>query len=629
MTSQQADNIRQALELAVGHHQAGRVSDAEIIYKQVLLAEPDNEHANHFLGIIASQAGKNNLAVQFISKAIEINPAEPSYLMNLGNVYIDQIKPAEAEMSYRKALAIRPDYPDALYNLGNALRQLDRFDESAASFQKAIDLKPDYAKAHNGKGVALREQGRLDEAVASYRQALAIESDYAEAFNNLGNVLQELGSQDEAIINFRKALLAAPDFLVAHSNLLYALNYHPETTQEDFFAEAQKWDRQFARPLAAKQQTHVNSRDRNRKLRIGYVSPDFRTHPVSSFFEPFLNARDRQRFEVYLYSNVMKTDLVTQHLQTETDHWLSIVGIEDEGAADLIRQDRIDILVDLAGHTANNRLLVFAGKPAPIQVSWLGYPNTTGLSAIDYRLTDAIADPVGETDRLHSEQLIRLEHGFLCYQPDSSAPDVAEPPCLIKGHITFGSFNNLTKVTPEVVKAWSEILQAVPGSRLVMKSKQLGNEKTRVRYLEMFGKQGIASERIELIGWLPEKESHLGLYHGIDIALDPFPYNGTTTTCEALWMGVPMVTMLGNRHSGRVGASILTRIGLTDFIADSEPEYTHNAVALAEDHGRLSALRDGMRQRIIASPLYDVKAFTKSIEEAYCMMWDRYVSEKA
>jgi predicted O-linked N-acetylglucosamine transferase (SPINDLY family) len=304
---------------------------------------------------------------------------------------------------------------------------------------------------------------------------------------------------------------------------------------------------------------------------------------------------------------------------------VSIVGKKDEEVAKLIRRDRIDILVDLAGHTGDNRLFVFAYKPAPVQVSWLGYPNTTGLQAIDYRLTDAVADPAGEADSLHSEKLVRLKNGFLCYRPSPAAPGIAPLPCLEKGHITFGSFNNISKTSPAVVKTWAEIMRLVPNAHLILKCTQFADKGTRDRYTRLFNDEGIAQDRIRLLAKLPKTEDHLDLYGQVDIGLDPFPYNGTTTTCEALWMGVPVVTMLGERHAGRVGASIMHQVGMTELlVAGDVNAYVNKALFLAGDVHRLAELRRNLRSRLANSPLCDARSFAENIENEYRKMWQRW-----
>jgi protein O-GlcNAc transferase len=325
----------------------------------------------------------------------------------------------------------------------------------------------------------------------------------------------------------------------------------------------------------------------------------------------------------------MKQDAISDVFKVRADHWLSIVGMTDEAVATRIRGDRIDILVDLAGHTANGRPLVFARKPAPVQVNWLGYPNTTGLKTMDYRLTDAVANPPGDADRLHTEELIRLPHGFLCYQTDDPNPTVSPPPCLERGYVTFGSFNHLPKLNPEVIRVWSGILKSLPESRLVLKSGPLADASTRALYLKKFADHGIPADRVDLIGRRPSRMEHLQTYSQIDICLDPFPYNGTTTTFEALWMGVPVICLRGDRHAGRVGASIMHHLGLPEHIAETEEEYIDLAKKLAGDTDRLDALRNDLRTRLHESVLMNIPLFTEALEQAYRQMWTAWCDKRA
>jgi predicted O-linked N-acetylglucosamine transferase (SPINDLY family) len=638
----------------------GRLEEAAVSYRKALSLKPEFVEAHNNLGNTLKEQGRLQEAVACLEMAISIKPEFVEAHNNLGNTLKEQggleeagvryrkaisLKPEfvdahynlgntlkelgcleEAAASYRKALSIKPDYIEAHNNLGNTLKELGRLEEAIVSYQKALSIKPDYIEARNNLGNAFKEQGCLEEAAASYRKALTIKPEFAEVHNNLGNILKEQGRLEEAVVCLKKALSIKPEFVTAHSNLLCCLNYFPNISREDIYNESLKWDQQHAKTLLKKEPVYHNKKEKERKLRIGYVSPDFRDHSVAFFFEPLLKAHNKEKFEIYSYSNVKKPDNVTGRLKAEANHWFSIVGKKDEDIADQIERDEIDILVDLAGHTENNRLLVFAYKPAPIQVTWLGYPNTTGMSAIDYRFTDEIADPVSETKKMNSEELIRLGSGFLCYNADDFAPEISALPCLERGYITFGSFNNLTKTTPEVVKLWSDILHRVPNALLLLKCNQLLDEEMREKYRRMFEKTGISGDRIELFGTLPKKADHLGLYSKIDIGLDPFPYNGTTTTCEALWMGVPVVTMLGDRHAGRVGASILKHVGLGKLIADSPKSYVEIARQLSTNVGKLAALRNGLRDQMISSPLCDAGAFTKNVEEVYIRMWERYIA---
>ena len=353
------------------------------------------------------------------------------------------------------------------------------------------------------------------------------------------------------------------------------------------------------------------------RLRVGYVSADFRRHSCAYFLEALLAHHDHGRFEIFAYADDRRSDDITERLKPMVDHWRSLIGMPDKAVAELVRNDRIHLLVDLAGHTAGNRLSAFAEKPAPIQVSWLGYPATTGLSAIDYRLSDDICDPPGATERFHTETLWRLPGGFLCYTAPREAPAVSPSPCSTGQPVTFGSFNNLAKVNQAVLEAWAELVSAVPGSRLLLKSKALRAPSVSERVAEVFTRRGIARERIILEGWAEALAAHLAMYGKIDIALDTFPYNGTTTTFEAMWMGVPVISLAGDRHSARVGASILTRCGLEDFIAKSLDDYLAKAIALARDPQALGELRRALRPRLANSPLCDGKAFAQQIEDAY------------
>jgi len=382
------------------------------------------------------------------------------------------------------------------------------------------------------------------------------------------------------------------------------------------------WGRKITKPVEHK----LYQTKQKRKLKIGYVSTDFRRHSVAYFFEPLLIKHSKELVETYCYYSHSEEDEVTLRLKNEAQHWRSIVNMNNEDVVKLVREDNIDILVDLSGHTRNNRLPLFVQKPAPIQIAWLGYPNTTGLSTIDYRFTDSIADPVGASDDLYSEKLIRLPNGFLCYQGDESIEPT--PSCLAssKQNFTFGSFNNISKLNIQVIKLWAVILNNVKDSRLVIKSNLLSDEATKNRFLLLFEQQGVSRDQIELCSFLPVKE-HLELYNRVDIGLDPFPYNGTTTTCEALWMGVPTITMNGDRHVSRVGASILTRVGLSEFIAEDPASYVQLAIDLSQNITYLRGIKTGLRQRVMQSKLCDAKSFASDVEKEYLKMWGKYRTE--
>ena len=600
----------------------GKLDEATAAYRQAIAIKPDDAEAYSNLGAALNDRGKLDEAIAAYRRAIVIKPDLAEAHSNLGNAFKNQGKLDEAIAAYRRAIAIKPDYAEAHSNLGAALNDQGKLDEAIAACRQAIAIKPDYAEAHSNLGNALKNQGKLEAAIASYRQAIATDPDLAEAHSNLGIALSNQGKLEEAIASYRQAIATNPDLAEAHSNLLFCLNYDDKSTAAQLFAAHREWDERYGRPLS-RPTVYANERETERRLRVGYVSPDFRQHSVAYFLEPLLKGHDRQAVEVFCYAEVRQPDSVTARLHGLADHWLTTVGLSDDELAERIRADGIDILVDLAGHTAHNRLPVFARKPAPVQATWLGYPNTTGLEAIDYRLVDAVTDPAGEADAWASETLVRLEGGFLCYGGLRDAPEPTAPPCLNAGTVTFGSFNNPAKVSAATFDAWARLLARLPQARLLLKGKPFADA-TRALFLAHLGERGVAAERVELVAWLPNNAAHLALYDRIDIALDPFPYNGATTTCEALWMGVPVVTLRGDRHAGRVGASLLGQIGLPDLIANSVEEYVEIALALAGDPGRLHDLRRSLRPRLAESPLCDGHAFARKVEVAYRAMWRRW-----
>ncbi|MBV5323783.1 MAG: tetratricopeptide repeat protein, partial [Rhodospirillaceae bacterium] len=422
--------------------------------------------------------------------------------------------------------------------------------------------------------------------------------------NNLGNLLREQGRLQESVACFRKAIEISPDYLGAHSNLLFTLNSLADITPAEICAEHRRFGDMIQAP-AGPVQPHDNTADPARKLRIGYLSPDFLGHSVAYFIENLLEFHNKDRFEIVCYAINKRMDSLSRRLQSRVALWRSCSFMTDDELAAQIRADKIDILVDLAGHTAENRLTVMARKPAPIQVTYLGYPNTTGLSRIDYRLTDAQVDPPGEADLVHVEKLVRLPRSFLCFRPSDFAGEVPVRPVVANGYVTFGSFNVMAKMTDEVVAVWSRILREVPKSRLVMKCNAFSDPETLALYRQRFGDCGVASERLDLMGRQPLIGDHLATYGRIDIALDPFPYNGTTTTCEALWMGVPMVALQGGHHVGRVSAALLQHVGLGELVATDADDYVARAKALALDPARIQALSAGLRPAMAASPLMD------------------------
>lgn len=567
----------------------GRLPEAETMYRNALAAEPDSPAAHH----------------------------------DLGNVLLSLHRLPEAEACFRRVLAIDPNAATAHSNLANVLREAGRLAEAEACAREALRIA-EFPQAHNNLGTILQAQGRACESVESLRRAVALDPGYKDAHNSLGNSLKDLGLLDEAEAAFRAALSLDRADRDARSNLLLLLNYSANHSRELVHEEHVAWAKLHEVPLAPERLAARNDRNPDRRLRVGYVSGDFRRHSVAYFIEPILARHDRANFEVHCYSNVARPDGTTAHLFALADHSHAIYDLGDEEAARKIREDGIDLLVDLSGHTGGNRLGVFARKPAPVQLTYLGYPNTTGLRSIDGRITDAHADPAGEADRFHSEKLLRLPGPFLSFAPPPDAPDVRPPPSAKGGNVTFGSFNVLPKMTKEVVRVWATLLSRLQGSRLFLKSHGLGDAGSRERVLDVFAKAGVERNRIELLPLEGSLQAHLARYHEIDIALDPFPFNGTTTTLEAMWMGVPVVTLRGDRHSGRVGASLLSSVGLQSLVADDVESYLAVAATLANDGPRLAQLRSSLRDRVAASPLMDRAAFIRALEALYRDLWMRW-----
>ena len=618
--------VRNDPDFALAHYNLGSVlgkqgrrAEAIAAYRRAIQIAPGFAEAHNSLGHALEEQGDREAAAVSYREALRLNPNLAEAHNNLGNVFLNQGRTEEALRHYRRALELAPSFALAYYNLGNALNQQGKVDAAVESFRQAVRFAPDFVEAHHNLGCALQFQNNLEEAIACFRTALRLSPDFVRSYNDLANTLNSQGLHKEAEASYQQALRIKPEFSEARSNLLFCLNYHPSDPRA-LLEEHRRWG-EIHRHSLTRVTTPSSPPDPERRLKVGYVSPDLRAHSVAFFFEPLLAHHDPARVEAFCYANVDHPDNITAHFRAIAPHWRDIHGLSDEQAAALIRQDGIDILVDLAGHTQGHRLPVFARKPAPIQVTYLGYPNTTGLTTIDYRFTDALADPPGETEQFHTEQLVRLPHGFLCFRAPDDAPPPTPPPCLTAGHITFGSFNNLAKVTPEAVADWTQLLHAVPGARLILKNKSLHDTSTVTRFQTLFAGHGIGPERLELLGYLPRVEDHLTLYGRIDIALDTFPYNGTTTTCQALWMGVPVITLAGQTHAGRVGVSLLTQVGLAEFIASDREDYIAQSVALARDPDRLTQRRSTLRAQMQVSPLCDGPSFARDVEAAYRTMW--------
>jgi predicted O-linked N-acetylglucosamine transferase (SPINDLY family) len=524
----------------------------------------------------------------------------------------------EAEAIYRQIIKAEPQHADAWHLLGVVAHQLGHSDIAIQLIGRAIALSGNQAMFHYNLGEAYRVSGKLGEAIESYRQALRIDPTDPKASNNVAGLLRSLGRAAEAVDGFRRAVELQPKQVEVHSNLLYTLNFDSAYDPPAVFAEHLAWAARHAEPLTALAAPHANDRTPGRRLRIGYVSAHFRHHAVNFFTEPVLAAHDHHDFEIFCYSANLFDDAVTQRLKAHADHWRDIRDTSDEQVANTVRQDRIDILVDLAGHIDGNRLLVFARKPAPIQVTYLGYQNTTGMSAMDYRLTDERADPPGMSEMFYTEKLIRLPRSFFCYRPPDTAPPVTSLPASASGRVTFGSFNNFAKVGSAVLAAWWNILKRVPRSRLLVLA--YGAAEVARQLHASARAAGIEPDRLEVFDQRPLGE-YLQLIQQAAIGLDPFPFTGHTTTCDSVWMGVPVVMLRGNTYASRFGGSVLVNVGLEHLITDNVEQYVDTAVELAGDLNALAHMRRELRPRMADSALLDFQGFTRNVEQAYRQMW--------
>jgi len=597
----------------------GLLPEAEASYRRAAQLQPDFTKAYGNLGHLLRGAGRREEAAAAYRQALATAPGDPALHDDLGVTLLGLGKVAEAEECHRQALRCQPDFASAYNNLGVALLEQDRWDDAMLSFRQALFLKPDLVEAHYNLGRGCLERGMADEALASFEEAVRLKPDAVGALNNLGNAYKDQGRLDEAVACYRQALAAAPHDAALHSNLLFCLLYHPRLAPDEVFREHLEFGRRHTPPPPAPAQPLPVEPLAGRRLRVGYVSADFRQHVVGWFIERVLAALDREHFEAFCYSDVRKADAATERIRGGVEHWRSLVGWSDDRAADLVRQDRIDVLIDLAGHTGGNRLPMFALRPAPVQATHYGYPATTGLAAMDYRITDADVDPPGFTERWHTEELVRLPGAFWVYHGGPPL-EVGPPPAARAGRFTFGSFNNLAKVTEEVLALWARVLRSAPDARMRLSAgKGTAGER---RVLGAFARAGVDVRRIALVERRPF-EDYFRLHNDVDACLDPFPFTGCNTTADALWMGVPVVTLAGKTCVSRQGAGLLRAVGLEDLVAETPDGYVDVAARLAADAGRLAALRAGLRARMIASPLMDEGQFTRRLEAAYIAMWQK------
>jgi predicted O-linked N-acetylglucosamine transferase (SPINDLY family) len=648
-----SQELKAAFDEAHRQFQTGDLEAARTSFMRIVELDPLHAQAHYMLSVIAMQQGDAESAIGLAQKAIALEPADADFHSGLADAYASRGRLPEAIRAYQEAIRLKPDLPErrlalaatliragrlneavavheagrtaglpdarAYFDLGDALLRCRHLYEAEQALQQAAAMAPESAGIQFYLAIARREQDRLVDAEAAARSAVAVAPDMPQGWFALGSVLTGQAKPVEAVEYYRKAISLMPDYEAAWDGLLFSMNYSDHWSPREIYAAHVEWGRRF--PRVEPMRVASSHRAAGHRVRVGYLSADYRQHPVSHFIEPVLRHHDRDRFEVFCYHTDPREDSVTRRLKRWGDNWRSLGSASDPDLERVLREDGLDILVELSGHSDGHRLGVLARRVAPVQVTYLGYPNTTGLPAIDYRLTDARADPPGESDELHVEKLVRLPKTFLCYAPPEAGESCRTAPFRRNGYVTFASFNNFRKISPTCIALWGRVLSSVPGSKLLLKTFGLQDPALRASLLKRLEMAGVGADRVSIAEPLRSLRDHMQAYDEVDIALDTFPYHGTTTTLDALWMGVPVITLAGDRHASRVGVSILSALGLTECLVRTPDQYLAVVHELAADAGKLEQYRTALRERLAGSPLSDGRDFTAKLEDAYLEMW--------
>ena len=609
---------------AVRQHRSGRLRDAEAAYRRILRADPRHPGALHLLGVLVHQLGHHDQAVELIGRAIAIDATQAEFHYNLGTAY-GALGAAEAAAGcFRSVLALQPGHVSACNALGSILTLSGQPDEGIACFRRAVASAPDGADSHYNLGNALASQGHLDQAIRSLRRSIALRPD-ADASNTLGNALRDCGRVEAACAAYDEALRLRPDDFALRSNRLLIENYRVGRTREAMRGMARAFG-----ALAAARVPHPlgdwHPGPASGPVRVGLVSGDLRNHPVGYFLEGLLSRADPERVAFLAFPTQTGEDELTARIKPRFAAWRPLAGLDDEAAARSIQAAGVQVLLDLSGHTAGNRLPVFAWRPAPVQAAWLGYFATTGMAEIDYVVTDPQVSPPGSSGEW-VERTWPLPEIYYCFTPPALAIEVSPLPALTGGPVTFGCFNALAKINDPVIATWARLLHAVPNSRLMLKAAALGDDAVRSALRARFARHGITGDRL-LLERASSRAEYLRAYHRVDVALDPFPFPGGTTSFEALWMGVPVLTRTGDRFLSRVGETIMRNSDLADWLAEDEDDYVARAVRMTSDLDRLAQLRCGLRARVLASPLFDADRFVRHFEGAMSGMWAQWLSSR-
>ncbi len=599
----------------------GRLEEAAVCYRRARTIKTEFFEAHGNLGAVLEKLGQWEEALACFWRAVELRSNSDTAWRNLGAALAKQDQLAEADISYQRALELAPDSAVTFNDWAGVLRRQERWEQAATLVRRALELDPHLAKAQMHLGSILELQGQLNEAETWLRRAVEEQPDLAEAYHNLGAMLVRQGRLDEGIAAFEKALAAKPDQPISSSAILFALQYQQGATLAKLASAHADFDARYAVPLRGTWRPHENQVDLDRPLRLGFVSADFGPHPVSYFLIRPLEHLDRRKFETWCYCDHARSNPMPR-LRAAATQWRSSGRWSDQQLADQIRADRIDILFDLAGHTAHNRMLLFARKPAPIQITWIGYEGSTGLKAMDYLLADRHEIPESAEPYI-TERVLRMPDGCFCFDPPAEAPPVSPLPALSRGTVTFASFNNPAKLTTDVIALWAAVLDRVAGSRLVLKYRWLDTPEVGGRIAGMFAEHGVEPSRLEFLGRSSYAEM-LRAYDRIDLALDPFPFNGGATTCDALWMGVPVITWPGETFASRHSLTHLSNVGLTETIARDREEYLDIAARLAADLPRLATIRAQLRPQMAASPLCNGRRFAENLMPLLRNVWRQW-----
>jgi protein O-GlcNAc transferase len=604
---------------------AGRASDAAQALLRAVRLKPSWAAASSSLASALDALGELEGALTCLERATELEPKVAAWRRQLAFAFVRLGRPEEAVRHYQHAMALDEQDLQVVLELAAVVRALGRVDSAVSLYRKALRLEPTLADVHNDLGNALYAQGKVDEAIDAYRGALEHHPSLAAAHGNLGNALKDVGLHDEAIACYRRALELAPDDAVLHGSLLFVLAFHPDYDAERLLEEAKSFGRRHTEPLRPERAPHDNERSASRRLRVGYVSSDLREHVSRFYLDGLLRHHDRAAVEVFCYSNTFPGDAWTARYRELASVFRDVWSLDDAELSRLIRADAVDVLVDLTMHSGSARPLVFARKPAPVQIGWLGYVGTTGNDAMDYRITDPYLDPLDAGTYPYTERPLRLPHSFWCYDPQAPGTRVAPLPALRNGYLTFGSFGSFCKVTEPSLDSWSEVLRAVPDARFVLHA-PAGSARARV--LESLERRGVAASRVTLRAHQP-RAKYLSAYDDVDLCLDTLPYNGLSNTLDAAWMGVPTLTLVGASVVGRAAYSVAANLGLSSLASRTPAEVVDTARRFASDLPGLSELRAGLRARLQSSPLMDAPRFARDMESAYRAAWKAWCDEPA